>query len=372
MDAGWHDLVAPRTASFAVNTHGQRMGYDPLRGPTPFLEPSRRVDGATGAAGAAALSATLVPGSDYAAFERDVLGQDAIERVVLGYDLGLPSTSFVHRHFARAVVRAANDWTAGEWLERDDRLYGMVLVSTAVPDEAAAEIRRAGANERMVAVALGCNGLGRPFGELAYLPIFEAAVELGLPVVIQVGSDNAADQATPPVASGFPSTYAELRAHAPQTQWAHASSLITEGVFNRFPTLKVLLVGGGAAWIAPWIWKMNYWYKMTAAAYPWMDRLPSEYLADHVRVSTLSLEKPAQPERLVQALSVIDGMDRILVYTSGYPDEDWETSRQIADRLPLEWRDRVLRGNAADFFRWPERPGRPTDDAFVRDSMGGD
>jgi uncharacterized protein len=361
MDDGWQELVSPRSASFAVNTHGQRLVFDPRRGPTPFLEPSRRAGASTGAAGAATPSGSAIPGSDYATFNRDILGQESVERVVVGYDIGLTATSFVHRYFARDVVRAANDWTVKEWLARDGRLYGMILVSTALPQEAAAEIRRLGANERMVAVALGCNGLSRPFGEAAYHPVFEAAAELALPIVIQVGSDNAADLPTPPVASGLPTTYAEFRAHAPQTLWAHASSLITEGVFNRFPKLKVLLVGGGAAWVAPWLWKMDYWYKMTQAAYPWVDRLPSEYLVDHIRLSTHMLEKPPEAKRLAQALGVIDDIDHSLLYTSGYPDEAWETAGQIGERLPLEWHERVFHTNATEFFRWPAgTPRQPT------------
>ena len=126
-------------------------------------------------------------------------------------------------------------------------------------------------------------------------------------------------------------------------------------MFNRFPTLQVLLMGGGAAWLAPWLWKMNYWYKMTQAAYPWIDRLPSEYLVDHIRVSTHSLEQPPQPERLARALAVLEDVDRVLVYTSGYPDEDWETPPQLERRLPAEWHERVFRTNAEAFFRWPDR-----------------
>jgi uncharacterized protein len=371
MDPAWEDLVSPRSASFAVNLHGQRPVHDPFLGPTPFLEPSLRTAEGPGAAGAGTPLGSSIPGSDYRAFEHDVLGQDGIDHVVLGYDVGLPSTAFVHRYFARDVVRAANDWTVEEWLRRDERLYAMLLVSTAVPQEAAAEIRRVGVNERMVAVALGCNGLSCPFGEPAYLPIFEAADELGLPIVIQVGSDNAADQPAPPLANGFPSTYSELRAHAPHTHWSHASSLITEGVFNRFPKLKVLLMGGGAAWIAPWLWKMNYWYKMTQAAYPWIDRLPSEYLVDHIRVSTHSLEKPPQPERLAQALRVIADIDHVLLYASGYPDASWESAAEIAQRLPAEWHGRVFHTNAMEFFRWPDRVVSTTADAHVPEPVGG-
>ena len=358
MDEGWHELISPRQGATAMSLRGMRMLSDPFRAPGGLMELRNG-------------SAPVVPGSDYDAFERDILAQNAIERVVLGYDIGLQSTAIVHRYLARDVARAANDWTVENWLARDDRLYGMVLVSTAIPEDAAAEIRRVGVNERMVAVALGCNGLGRPFGEPAYHPIFEAAEELGLPIVIQVGSDIASDMPNPPVAGGLPSTYAEFRAHAPHTHWAHTTSLIAEGVFTRFPKLKALLVGGGAAWIPAWLWNVDYWYKMTAAAYPWVERLPSEYFLEHIRVSTHSLEQPPQPERLGKALGLIDGIDRVILYTSGYPDEDWETAGQIATRLPAEWHERVFRTNAEELFRWPMRVTPPQEELVARDAAGG-
>jgi hypothetical protein len=94
---------------------------------------------------------------------------------------------------------------------------------------------------------------------------------------------------------------------------------------------------------------MDLWYKHTSAARPWVDRLPSEYLADHVRLSTLSLEKPRRPERLAQALASVPGIERVLVYAGGYPDRDWERPEQIAARLPAEWHEGVFHKNAQEF-----------------------
>src|SRR5258708_39085714 len=113
----------------------------------------------------------------------------------------------------------------------------MIRVAAAIPQEAAAEIRRAGENERMVAVALGCNVLSRGFGEAVYHPILEAAAEMNLPIVLQVGSDNATDIPTPPIAGGVPTTYGEFRAHAGHAVWHHSTSLISAGCLKRWPDL---------------------------------------------------------------------------------------------------------------------------------------
>jgi predicted TIM-barrel fold metal-dependent hydrolase len=342
MDAGWASVLVPVGSQAVLGLRGSRLIFDPHRGPTAIMEPQSGIE---------------VPGSDYEAFERDVLGQATTERVVLGYDIGLQGTSFAQRYLARDIAQAANDWTVAEWLPRDERLHAMMLVATSIPEAAAAEIRRIGRNDRIVAVALGCNGLARPFGEPAYHPIYEAAAELGLPLVIQVGSEISGDQPLPAVAGGNPSTYAEFRVHAGHANWNHVASLITEGVFTRFPKLKVLLVGGGAAALPSQLWALDYWYKMSGPAFPWIERLPSEYFVDHVRVSTVSLENPRQPERLAQALGVLAGIERVLLYTSGYPDDEWETAEKIAERLPAEWHERVFRTNAEEFFRWPELAG---------------
>jgi uncharacterized protein len=356
MDDGWRSVLIPVGRPIVLGLRGSRLIFDPLRGPTALMEPQ---------------SGLAVPGSDYEAFERDILGQASLERIVLGYDYGLQGTSFVQRYLARDIAQAANDWTVEEWLPRDDRLHAMMLVATSIPDAAAAEIRRIGVNERIVAVALGCNGLARPFGEPAYHPIYEAAEELGLPIVIQVGSEIHGDQALPAVAGGNPSTYAEYRVHAGHAIANHFSSLIAEGVFTRFPKLKVLLVGGGVVAYPSLLWALDYWYKMTAPAFPWIERLPSEYFVDHVRVSTLSLENPPEPERLAQALRTFEGIERTLLYTSGYPDDEWETAEQIAERLPEEWHERVFRTNADEFFRWPEQVARSNEELVARDAVGG-
>jgi predicted TIM-barrel fold metal-dependent hydrolase len=274
------------------------------------------------------------------------------ERVVLGYDTVLASTVFPMPYVTREVMRAVNDWTSQEWLKHDDRFYGMVLVSTLMPTEAAAEIRRAGQDLRMVAVALGCNGLGRPFGDPAYLPVIEAAAELDLPLVVQVGSDGATGVTTAPLGGGPPATVAEYRALGGHSQMTHVASLIIGGVFDRFPNLKVLLVGGGAAWAPSLAWSMDYGYRGRQHTVPWMKRLPSEYFADHVRISTCSLERVPSREALAQALGVLP-MSSMLVYTSCTPGLEAANPDEVADRLPEDWHHNVFSANAEELFRWP-------------------
>jgi predicted TIM-barrel fold metal-dependent hydrolase len=303
---------------------------------------------------ASALPEAGPAGSDLALLRRQLLDGGSRSRVVLGYEDALLTTGVGHYHLARAVVQAANRWTRAEWLDADERLYGLLLVCTAVPADAAEDIRRLGADDRFVGVALGANALGRAFGHGAYLPIYEAAAELDLPIVIQAGADGVAAVGGMPTAGGLPATYGEYAALGQQTMMGHVGSMITQGLFDRFPNLRVLLVGGGASWVAAYLWRLDYWFKTNANEVPWLDRLPSEYFVEHVRLGTHALERPADAAALHTALGAVDGIERLLLYTSGYPAWDSEEPEEIAGRLPESWHERVFAGNALDFFRWPD------------------
>ncbi|MDX6469820.1 MAG: uncharacterized protein QOF75_1623 [Gaiellaceae bacterium] len=293
------------------------------------------------------------PASDPAYLIRQLLEERGSERVVLGHEQGLLSAGLPMAYKSRAVVRALNDWTIAEWLERDERLYGHLLVQSGLPEEAAHEIRRVGEHEKFVAVALGPNGLNQAFGHPAYMPIYDAAVELDLPVVLQVGADNIADLGTTPTSIGLSATYAEYDAMSVAPLMTHLTSMFTSGIFDLHPSLRVLLVGGGVAWVPQFLWRLDPIYRVVRRVdMPWSKRLPSEYFAEHVRLSTYSLEAPAKKGQLESVLNLIPQIESSLLYASGYPNADGETAASIAERLPEALHQSVFHDNAEQFYRW--------------------
>jgi predicted TIM-barrel fold metal-dependent hydrolase len=292
-------------------------------------------------------------GSSLAKLQEQILEKGNRERAVLAHDEALLTAAYYNRYAANAVVKAVNDWTAEEWLARDPRLFGTILIVSQMPDEAAAEIRRSARNERFVAVTLGANMLSNVFGHPVYDPIYKAAAETGLPVVLQVGSDLAASSLTPPIGGGLPTTFAEYRALGAHATMSHLTSMIYEGIFEEYRDLKLLLVGGGATWIPGFLWRMNYWYKMGKDELPSAKAFPIDYFRDHVRVATYGIESPQRPERLAQALSTLPWINSTLVYGSGFPNSDYEEPESISARLPEAWHPQVFHANAAELFRWP-------------------
>jgi uncharacterized protein len=285
-------------------------------------------------------------------FRAEVLADDARGRVVLGYHDALLAMSFSNYYMASTIASAANDWTIAEWLTTDPRVFGSVLVCASLPERAAEEIRRVGAHERMVAVSIGVNALGRPFGHPVYRPIFSAAAELGLPVLLQVGSEGTADLITPPTAGGMPATYAEFRALGMHGHMSHVASLIVQGVFEQHPGLRVILVGGGAAWLPGYLWSLDYWYKSSAQEVPYLKRLPSEYFMEHFSVGTFDLEVPPHPGELTELLEAMGGFERILINAGG-PYRDNRGTDLVRAEFPESWHEPILWRNAASLFPWP-------------------
>jgi predicted TIM-barrel fold metal-dependent hydrolase len=291
-------------------------------------------------------------GSSYEVLKDQVLDAFGVERAVLSYDEAMLTPATPNTHLAREVARAANDWTIDRWLSRDERLASLILVPNQVGADAVAEIERVGGNRQMVGVLMSANGLGKPFGHPGYHEIYAAAAEQGLPIVIHSGGDAIAETLTSPTAGGLPATYAEYYVFQTQPLMTHLISLVGQGVFEKFPSLKVMFVGAGVSWLPSVVWRFDTEYMAYRREAPWVRRMPSEYVQDHIRLATYPLDSPAEPERLVRLLRAFPGIDDLLVYGSGYPSWDTDWHETVEERLPPEWHQKIFHDNAQAFFRW--------------------
>lgn len=297
-----------------------------------------------------------LPGTDVNLVRQHVFGDNPqIDSAVLGYHTAMFAPTLANPYLALEVCRAANEWTRARWLEADERFSALILAPNHLPEEAAKEIRRWGQDPRFAGVLMAGNGLGLPFGHPLYHPIYAAAAELDLPIVVHYGGDPA-DQ----LGGGLPKTYAEWRVLAAQPVMTHLLTSIGEGVFVKFPTLRMLVAGTGTAWV-PWmLWRFDANYKAMRREAPWLTQLPSEYLREHCFFTTWPLDLThhpleAEPGDELAALHRLwrgtPGLEHMLVYASGYPYRDTEWPDAVSQRLPSDWRAKVLEQNARRFFR---------------------
>src|SRR5439155_776178 len=75
-----------------------------------------------------------------------------------------------------------------------------------------------------------------------------------------------------------------------------------EGVFERFPTLKVVFIEGGFGWVPPLAWRLDAAWKKLKEEVPHLKRLPSEYIREHIWLTTQPMEEPQNPRHFVELL----------------------------------------------------------------------
>src|SRR5260370_42092951 len=87
---------------------------------------------------------------------------------------------------ADAFCRALNDWLVKEWLDKDQRLRGSIVIPVQSIEKSVAEIERCAVDKRFVQVLMLVMG-DMPLGKRAYWPIYTAAERLGLAVGLHAG-----------------------------------------------------------------------------------------------------------------------------------------------------------------------------------------
>lgn len=260
------------------------------------------------------------------------------------YITGMPDPDY-----AQAICSAWNDHTIDHWLPVDKRFKMALWVAHQDPLLAAREIERLGDHPDVVAVWFSSTTT-IPFGNRFYYPIYEAAQRKGLPIGIHPGQGGAMMAQASGTAAGMARTYLEWHVGVSQIYMGHTASLILEGVFERFPRLQFFLVEGGFAWLPHLLWRMDSHFKCLRQQAPYLKRLPSEYIADHIRVSTQPLEEPKKEEHLLQIFDMMDA-ENILMFASDYPHYDFDEPTILPRKLSPEVRRKILHDNAAKLLK---------------------
>jgi predicted TIM-barrel fold metal-dependent hydrolase len=289
------------------------------------------------------------PGSYLPMVREHILDLFDIRRAVLTHADGLFLAGLPHPHFAAEVARAANDFTRDEWLAEDERLVGSMVVSAQIPERAVAEIVRNQDDRRWVQIIMAGNGVGQPLGHPLFHPIYQAATAADLPVAIH--AFGAGGMMPPSSAAGESSYYFEYHSHGLQGMLTTVASFITNGVFEKFPTLKLVLIEPGVAWVPGFLWRFDRAYSRLRLETPWLKRAPSEYFLEHVRMTTQPLESPDDRRDLLSVLEAY-GAEDLLVYSSDYPHWDADDVRYVASRLPAKWHTKVFYDNARRLYGW--------------------
>ena len=246
---------------------------------------------------------------------------------------------------AAALASAVNDWIAEEWLAKEPRLRASLVVPSKQPELAAREIERMGGHPGFVQVFLPVRSEA-PYGNRRYHPIYQAAVRHDLVVGLHFGGAPG----NPPTPSGWPSFYLEEYVDMASVFQSQVLSLIAEGVFDRFPTLRVTLIESGFTWLPAHLWRIDKEWKGLRREVPWSRQLPSAYVREHVRLTLQPLDAPPDPTQLMEILEQCGG-EELLMFSTDYPHGHVNGSEAMLARLPDSARRKIMAENARAWYR---------------------
>jgi predicted TIM-barrel fold metal-dependent hydrolase len=257
--------------------------------------------------------------------------------------------------FAVAISRASNEYRRDEWLAKDDRWYAAICVTQEVAEEAVKEIARCkeedGFKDRWVSVMLAPDAL-HPAGNHRYWPIYEACEHYGIPISYHVLASRRTG------AVGHTTYYMEEHTDFALFNFHTVSSLVFEGVFQRFPKLNVSMIELAWSWAIAYAWRLDAaWGKLKDEVAPHFtgDKKPSEIFAEHFWFSTQPMEEPDNAEWIddVYASFCQAGFANKLMYSSDYPHWDFDAPDALWDTLTVDDRRRILGENAAELYKIP-------------------
>ena len=208
------------------------------------------------------------------------------------------------------------------------------------PTDAAREIERYADDPSIVAVYLPCAGLDPLWGHRRYDPIFDAAQNARLPVLLH--SVTVTSPVFPFNNHGFDTEFARHATSHTFAIMANIVSMVSTGVVVRFPELKIGVTEAGISWMPFLCQRLDKEYLERRREVPFLTERPSHYVK-RIYVATQPIEEPERLRDLVTLVELYDG-DDTTIYASDWPHHDFDHPMKL-NQVPVQ------RGAAAQDLR---------------------
>ena len=217
-----------------------------------------------------------------------------------------------------AFTRALNDHIRREYLDKDDRLRASIILPMGNPDQAVAELERLAGDRRYVQAMMLVMG-EQPIGRRPWWELHGALEKHGLPLALHAGSTYR----HPVTSVGWPSWYLEDYTANVYGFQAALASLVTEGVFVKFPGLKVVMLESGVTWLPGFLWRLTKAWKGVRFEVPWLDRSPAELVREHVRLTMQPFDAPDDADIVKRLIDHLRS-DELLLWASDWPHAQFD------------------------------------------------
>jgi uncharacterized protein len=214
-----------------------------------------------------------------------------------------------HVQWSIDLARAYNDWLYDRFCRHSDRLHGVALLPLQDPRAAGDELRRCVRDYGFVggmipSVASPLRALGSP----EFDPLYAAAQEVDTMLAIHGGAIGGHTFAEPL------QSYREVRTIKHMIpQMIQMTSMISQGVYDRFPELRVAYLEAGCGWVIPLMDSMGDQFARKGG--PTLKKSPREY------VESENIFFAAEPEEHALPLFIQLFGSQKLIWPSDYPHE---------------------------------------------------
>lgn len=249
------------------------------------------------------------------------LDEDEIAWSVLYPTSGLTFGMVRDREWACAVAAGYNNYLYECFTRPEKRLKGMALIPLQSIPDAVKELRRAVKELGFVGAVLPAVGLRQPLGEPRYEPVYEAAQELGALLAVH---------AAPTEGIGLDAfnKLIEVRTLSHGFgQMIQMTSMIYNGVFDRFPELRIAYAEAGCGWVPYLMERLDMEYEHRSSQAPECKSLPSE----HLRSGRIFIHCELEDRGIPQVTSLL--RDDILFCATDFPHEPRSEFRENVEKF---------------------------------------
>lgn len=243
---------------------------------------------------------------------------------------------------ARAYMRYMMD----QMVDPSEDTYTMVNVPYTEPYKAAELIDDWADEKGVVAACLVTPGAEPPLGHEKYDPIYEACESSSLPLVYHSGGSGLNEYEN----SGYEKFIETHTLGFLSANMSQLTSIIIQGVPERFPDLDIVLQESGIAYVAGLMYRLDAEYLKRQDEAPLLQKRPSEYMKN-LYYGTQPLEDPHNIDHLEQLMRMMGGPDN-LIFATDYPHWDYDPPNTIT-RLPFlteEEKRQIFSKNAEEVF----------------------
>lgn len=258
--------------------------------------------------------------------------------------LTAPGVQMFDADTATELAALANDRLAEICARRPTRFAGLATFAPQSPKRAAREMERAIETLKLNGFILNSHTNDEYLDDPKYWPVLEAAEALGACIYIH-----------PRAASyGFKGPLQDYGMDSAMWGYGmetgtHAVRMMTSGLFDRFPKLRICLGHMGEA-IPFWLWRLNFMNSRAQAGgrSPKTELSMAEYFQRNFVITTSGVEDHLVLDYAVKKL----GPDNVL-WAIDYPYQPTRPAVAFMDSAPLsdEVKAKVYGGNAERIFR---------------------